>query len=81
MYSGVTICTVEPQSLYNGATVIVQWNHSNLTVEPQSLYSGPTVYSPLSSRLTSFACDSTRVASFLQRVFKYPPKLCTYNAV
>ena len=39
-------------------------------------------YSPLSSRLIALACHSTRVTSFLQCVFKYPPKWCvrTYTA-
>ena len=37
-------------------------------------------YSPLSSRLTALACDSTWVNSFLSRVFEYPPKWCTYSA-
>ena len=34
------------------------------------------------SRLTALACDSTRVTSFLQRVFffEYPLKWCTYSA-
>ena len=37
-------------------------------------------YSPLSSRLTALACVSTLVTSFLERVFEYPPKWCTYGA-
>ena len=35
------------------------------------------IYSLLSRRLTALACDSTRVNSFLQRVFEYPLKWCT----
>ena len=37
-------------------------------------------YSPLSSRLTALACDSTWVTSFLWCLFEYPPKWCTYSA-
>ena len=35
---------------------------------------------PLSSRLTALACDSTRVNSFVLRVFDCPLKWCTYSA-
>ena len=37
-------------------------------------------YSTLLSRLTALARDSTRVTSFLLRIFEYPPKWCTYSA-
>ena len=38
------------------------------------------LFSALSSRLTSLACDYTWVISFLKRVFEYPPKWRAYSA-
>ena len=37
-------------------------------------------YSPLPSRLTVLACDSTWVTSFLLRIFEYLPKWYIYSA-
>ena len=36
-------------------------------------------YSPLTSKLTVPTCDSSWVNSFLQRIFEYLPKWCTYS--
>ena len=38
------------------------------------------LFSALLSRLTALACGATWVTSFLERVFEYPPKWCTYSA-